>query len=549
MNIDQLLQAALQDLSDRQRNMRARAQITLEQWHAERRRRGFPAEVDHSHIHDASCMLALAHHRHVCKEGMCSSDGLLHNPPHTCNSLCAPNMCLISTDLQLYGCVRSGRHHFCGSVRSHRCLMNSCPEEQRYHGCSHQRCVQANPLRHERCTDTMMSRDQELVCIFSGMTVGTYVTQSYYERREFADGRFFGTGDSQQQQQQHEDDEGSSVAEEQIHHECWEAEVNAKEKKKTKTKKQKQKKPVTRRRPVRSEPLPEDCDDSASSISSGRSDISAGTLGSPEDRAKRVQRRLDSLRDLENKAYRVVWDLLFDESNRERVNEHRRVQHATQFTSRASMYFEQAPGPYMAFTLMDIHRGEALEPMPSAPLEMRESMANYYAKLCVRVWKRLGVKRLPCAYHHYVMALLYTLPSGIRKNREIVMPPDEFLHKFLPSRNDLVHFRNSANVNPRKDRLARRNRVVDASSVPLVYKKKEITTGNRTLQNAIHHSSFALLRRSFEGADWDPRRFAERAADRSIQRKLQRLRAADGLPVSTSLEQESSAESSQEESD
>lgn len=555
----ELMQGDIEDLSREAKNMRALAQRKLKHWHLWRKNMlQLDDVVDTQHRHDATCMGAFVHwDGHRCTRVTCSLDGRKHYPPHTCRAQgCIPNMHLINESIRLYGCIRSGKHHFCAISRSHRCLslIKDGKDKQkdrvgdgRYNGCKHSMCVAADPLRNERCVDTVMSRDSEHVCVFSSMIVSAHITRSHYEKPASNKNRFCTTQSDQDETSSHADestgDPGPSV-------ELWPTTSTggAKTKKTSKpstssgnknargtagkrkhaeaassTSASTGKRRCTGRgkRNAGLAAPPMDCDESGSSVSSGCSLDGHADGPTKEDTNRRVQRRIEALRMREDDAHRIIFDLLFEEASRKRVNTIRHNQSMGQFVSRTAMYLGQTEGLGRVHTVMEIYQGERVEIIPSAPANVHEKMGKHYAKLCVRMWKLLGLKRLTCSYQQYVLALLYTLRHGLKKKGQIVAEPDEFLYKYLPHQNDLCHFRCTVGKNSRNKRSNPRS-----SSSTTFYKKKDITIGDTRLRSAIHNSSYDLLKRGYDGSDWDPQQFARESANRSIARKLERYRNA-----------------------
>lgn len=582
MSTDDALNAALAQLSKNAKNSRALAEKKLKHWHKWRvEKLGLPDGPQPGHTHDATCMLSLKHwDGHECTF-LCSLDGRRHNPAHTCDNRrgCVDNMMLINEPLRLYGCVRSGAHHFCPSSRSHRCILPSCPERERYHGCKHSRCVFEDPLRNAHCIDTHMNRDSEHVCIFSNVSIEGYITRSHYERPVTSRNRFYTEGGEEDAPSADGDTEASGEVD-LPENSAAPLELLWTPSSSTATTTTRLPKPhtstphlllqsppptpshpshprgggskVKRKRPASSgsssskrrnrggrgwyNGIPLDCDRSGSSGSSVTS-TNTQELGSKEDTNRRVQRRLEALRSLEDKAHRIVWDLLFDDRNRDRVNRDRTNGSLSQFVSRTAMYLnQQHEGPGKLHVMMEIYHGERVPVVPTSPRSTNERMASYYANICVRMWKRLGTKRLTCAYHQYVLSLLYCLRHGMRKQGKVVAEPDEFLAKYLPHENDLRQFECTLGKSGRKASKRIHPAASSRGNTEVVncYRKKDITSGDTCLRSAILHSSYELLKRSYDGEDWDPIRFARESADRSIQRKLERLRASPNPSPSSS---------------
>lgn len=413
-------------------NREQRIRRILANWHRKRVQLGFPAEVDHEHFHGPLCLGAARHHLHECTDH-CSPNA--HYPWHECDPRkCLSNMQLLDSETSLYGCIISGQHHFCASAVKPYCKLQQEPV-----GCKHSECA-ANWFIKEECRDTIVAKDASITCVYSGSVIQQWISLSAYEKGHKNKGKFM-KDDGEGSTRSASSDGSPSI------NSGFLPQMTPKPKR-------------TRRRP----------------------------RGSPPDPA----RRLETIRNLEGKAIKIIWSLLFDSTPRKMVDESKRNKSLNHFIHKAELYGKfckqrsahpDCLDPAFWPVVMEIyaHEMQGCQPLPDTSPRSMDKTARHYAKMCVRLWKMM-IKRdgLNCTFVQFVLGLLYMLSSGISKSGEEVCCCDQFLVKYLPSESDLEQFNYEGEP----------------------YKKNYITSGRNNINRAIANCPLEDLRRAADGEGW-----------------------------------------------
>jgi len=427
----------------------------LRRWHEMRRRISSEFKgVDKHHNHGPLCLGAVKHHLHICTDHCTLT---IHHPPHACDAkLCIPNMMLIDRSMHLYGCIKSGQHHFCKSASEKNRVGPIIP-----------------------CDDTMMGQDGDLICSYSGIIIHQYVEETLFEKPSRTKGRFFKKDDDSSA---YTNSSTSSLGDQDDTLDDLTVETL----------------PPSAKPPIPPKPTEKK---------------KRKAKSSPSD----PQRKLETLRNLEKTAGIIILELLFEEKARQEVNEIHRKRNLQNFLRKTESYASEcnkAEKIPFAVVMHEIYKWEmkvhapllftALQQIPQ-----RDRVICHYAKLCVRLW-RLMTKRssIRCSFHQFVLGLLYTLAEGMSKNGERIAEPDNFLQKYLPQENDLIRF-GKLRVEYETQQLKKKQRIAStvlsktkSQKKDAIYSKKEITSGRNNINNAISECCWSDLHDAFEGKGW-----------------------------------------------